>query len=100
MYPFKRSMISVALASAIQAMSVSAYAAEAAKPIAEAAKEETKDAQANSDVKGVDVSAEVIEIYGIRSSIVSSVQQKRILDVIADVVDLSLIHISEPTRPY
>lgn len=78
MYPFKRSMISVALASAIQAMSVSAIAAEEATPPAEAPKEQAKDAKAN---------AEVIEVYGIRSSIVSSVQEKRILDVIADVVD-------------
>lgn len=82
MYPFKRSVLSVALASALQTMAGGAHAqpADAANPA-------QAEAPATGAKKEKEVEAVTIDVYGIRSSFISSVEEKRNADVIADVVD-------------
>ncbi len=69
---FKRSMLSVALLSALQALAA-AHAAEGT------ATEEKVDADKKD--------AETVEVYGIRQSIISSIDSKRDSDTIADFVE-------------
>ena len=74
MYPFKRSVLSVALASALQTMAGAAYA----QPAEEAAPAQAEAAQGQEGKKkDVEVDAVVITVTGIRAGIERAIDTKR-----------------------
>ena len=78
MVQFKRSMLSLALASALQSVSAGAYAQDADE---QAQTEQPADQQESKE------GAVRLEVYGVRGGIEKAIDTKREADVIADVVD-------------
>ncbi|MFN4289361.1 MAG: TonB-dependent receptor [Permianibacter sp.] len=78
MVQFKRSILSLALASALQSVSAGAYAQDADE---QAQAEQPADQQENKE------GAVRLEVYGVRGGIEKAIDTKREADVIADVVD-------------